>query len=58
MKNLDHHSLHFNDRENGALWFEREFIIDWGNGWFYFLFYSVQDCLRSTLALPEVMYTI
>ena len=32
--------------------------LNWGEGYFYFSFYSVQDCPRSTLALPEVMYTI
>ena len=29
--------------------------LNWGKGCFYFSFYSVQDCPRSTLALPEVM---
>ena len=32
--------------------------LNWGEGYFYFSFYSVQDCPRSTLALPEVMYTM
>ena len=51
-------SPHFNDGKMVCFRCSASTSLNWGEGWFYFSFYSVQDCPRSTLALPEVMYTM
>ena len=47
MKNLDHPSSHLNDEKMARFRCSASTSLDRGEGYFYFSFYSVQDCSSS-----------
>jgi len=59
MEHLDHPSPHFNDAKMARFLLLRAFIIALGGWGIIVPFYSVQDCLSTTLALQEpVLYLL
>ena len=59
MEHLEHPSPHFNDAKMARCLLLRAFIIALGGGWGIIVpFYTVQDCLRRTLALQEAMFAM
>ena len=43
-------------KKNGAFWFLRAFVTDWGEGWSYFFLYSVRDC-SFTVLVRQILFS-